>query len=40
MDIFNTISLKGNDQIKINFYAGNLPSDAGLLIFKEFTFRE
>ena len=39
MDIFNTISLKGNDQIKINFYAGNLLSDAGLLIFKEFLFK-
>lgn len=36
MDILNTVSLKSNSQIKINFDGGDLSSDAGLLLFKEF----
>lgn len=36
MDILNTISLESNSQIKINFDGGDLSSDAGLLLFKEF----
>ena len=35
MDILNTITLKSNRQIKINFN-GDLSSDAGLLLIKEF----
>lgn len=35
MDILNTLSLKSNRQIKINFDGGDLSSDAGLHI-KEF----
>lgn len=38
MDILNTTSLKSNKQIKINFDGGDLSSDAGLLLFKEFLF--
>ena len=36
MDILNTLSLKSNRQIKINFNGGDLSSDAGLLLVKEF----
>lgn len=36
MNIFNTLSLKSNRQIKINFDGGDLSSDAGLLLIKEF----
>lgn len=34
MDILNTLSLKSNRQIKINFNGGDLSSDAGLLLNK------
>ncbi len=37
MNIINTISLESNRQIKTNFNGGDLSSDAGLLLFKEFT---
>lgn len=36
MDILNTTSLKSNKQMKINFDGGDLSSDAGLLLIKEF----
>ena len=36
MDILNTLSLKSNRQIKINFDGGDLSSDAGLLLIQEF----
>lgn len=36
MDILNTLSLKSNRQMKINFDGGDLSSDAGLLLIKEF----
>ena len=36
MSILNTLSLKSNRQIKINFDGGDLSSDAGLLLIKEF----
>ena len=36
MNIINTLSLKSNRQIKINFDGGDLSSDAGLLLIKEF----
>ena len=36
MDILNTLKLKSNRQIKINFDGGDLSSDAGLLLIKEF----
>lgn len=36
MDILNTLSLKSNRQIKVNFNGGDLSSDAGLLLIKEF----
>lgn len=36
MDILNTLHLESNKQIKINFDGGNLSSDAGLLLIKEF----
>ena len=39
MDILNTVSLESNSQIKINFGGGDLSSDAGLLLFKEFLFK-
>lgn len=39
MDILNTVSLESNSQIKINFDGGDLSSDAGLLLFKEFLFK-
>lgn len=39
MNILNTISLKSNSKIKINFDGGDLSSDAGLLLFKEFLFK-
>lgn len=36
MDILNTLTLKSNRQIKIYFDGGDLSSDAGLLLVKEF----
>lgn len=36
MDSLHTLSLESNSQIKINFDGGDLSSDAGLLLFKEF----
>lgn len=39
MDILNTVSLESNSQFKINFDGGDLSSDAGLLLFKEFLFK-
>ena len=39
MDILNTVSLESNSKIKINFDGGDLSSDAGLLLFKEFLFK-
>ena len=36
MDILDTISLESNKQIKINFDGGDLSSDAGLILIKEF----
>ena len=36
MDILNTLTLKSNRQIKINFDGGDLSSDAGLLLIQEF----
>ena len=39
MNILNTISLKSNSKIKINFDGGDLSSDTGLLLFKEFLFK-
>ena len=36
MSIVNTLALKSNKQIKINFAGGDLSSDAGLLLIKEF----
>lgn len=39
MDILNTVSLESNNQIKINFDGGDLSSEAGLLLLKEFLFK-
>ena len=39
MAILNTISLESNKQIKINFSGGDLSSDGGLLLIKEFASR-
>lgn len=39
MDSLHTISLESNSQIKINFDGGDLSSDAGLLLFKEFLYK-
>ena len=39
MAILNTISLESNKQIKINFNGGDLSSDGGLLLVKEFAAR-
>ena len=39
MTILNTISLESNRQIKINFNGGDLSSDGGLLLIKEFAAR-
>ena len=36
MSIVNTLTIKSNRQIKINFDGGDLSSDAGLLLVKEF----
>ena len=36
MSIVNTLSLESNRKIKINFNGGDLSSDAGLLLIKEF----
>ena len=39
MDSLNTYALKSNKQFKINFAGGELSSDAGLLLIKEFAAR-
>lgn len=39
MAILNTISMKSNKQIKINWDGGDLSSDGGLLLIKEFAAR-
>ena len=39
MDILDTISLESNKQIKINFDGGDLSSDAGLILIKEFAYK-
>ena len=39
MAILNTVSLESNKQIKINFNGGDLSSDGGLLLIKEFAAR-
>ncbi len=39
MDILNTVSLESNNHIKINFDGGDLSSDAGLLLLKEFCYK-
>ena len=39
MSIVNTLTLESNRQIKINFDGGDLSSDAGLFLFKEFLFK-
>ncbi len=39
MDSLHTISLESNARIKINFDGGDLSSDAGLLLFKEFLYK-
>ncbi len=39
MNSLNTFALESNSQIKINFDGGDLSSDAGLLLFKEFLFK-
>ncbi len=39
MNSLHTISLESNTRIKINFDGGELSSDAGLLLFKEFLFK-
>lgn len=36
MSIVNDVTLKSNKQFKINFNGGDLSSDAGLLLIKEF----
>lgn len=36
MSILNTLSLESNRQLKINFDGGDISSDAGLLLIKEF----
>ena len=36
MSIVNTLSPESNRQIKINFDGGDLSSDTGLLLIKEF----
>lgn len=36
MSILNTLALESNKQIKINFNGGDLSSDAGLILIKEF----
>ena len=36
MSIVNTLTLESNRQIKINFDGGDLSSDAGLFLIKEF----
>ena len=36
MDILSTVSLESNSKIKINFDGGDLSSDSGLLLLKEF----
>jgi len=36
MNSLNTLALESNKKIKINFDGGDLSSDAGLLLIKEF----
>ncbi len=36
MNILNTTSLESNKRVKINFAGGDLSSDAGLFLIKEF----
>ena len=36
MDIVNTLKLKSNPKIEINFDGGELSSDSGLFLMKEF----
>lgn len=36
MSIVNTLALESNSQIEINFDGGDLSSDAGLFLIKEF----
>ena len=36
MDSLNTFTLESNKKLKINFNGGDLSSDAGLLLIKEF----
>ena len=36
MSILNTFSLECNKKIKINFNGGDLSSDGGLILIKEF----
>ena len=36
MKILNNTSLESNKRVKINFSGGDLSSDAGLLLIKEF----
>jgi hypothetical protein len=39
MHNLNDITLESNKYLKINFNGGDLSSDAGLLLFKEFLFK-
>lgn len=39
MDVLNSVSLESNRQVKTNFDGGDLSSDAGLFLFKEFLFK-
>ena len=36
MNILNNTPIESNKRVKINFFGGNLSSDAGLLLIKEF----
>ena len=36
MSIVNALSLESNKQFKINFFGGDLSTDAGLILIKEF----
>ena len=40
MSIVNTLALKSNRQIKINFEGGDLSYDVGLLLIKEFVSKQ
>ena len=39
MDIVNTLMLKSNPKIEINFDGGKLSSDSGLFLMKEFLYQ-